>query len=76
MAEKINSMTILGKGYITFDALTLLTRNNVNIISINYYTNQTNYVINSMGNQTKISLLKKQVYYSDDIKSIKQPKKL
>jgi len=70
LAEKINSLTIMGKGHITFDAITLLTKNNVNIISINYYTNQTNYIINSMENQTKITTLKKQVYYSDNSKSI------
>ena len=69
LAEKIDNITILGKGHITFDALTLLTKNNANIISITY-SNQVNYIINNINNQTTVTLLKKQVYYSDSKQAI------
>ncbi len=69
LAEKIDNITILGKGYVTFDALSLLTKNNANIISITY-DNQINYIINNINSQTTVTLLKKQVYYSDSKHSI------
>ena len=69
LAQKINNITILGKGYVTFDALTLLTKNNANIISITY-DNRINYIINNIDNQTQVKTLKQQVYHSDSKKSI------
>lgn len=69
LAEKIDNIIILGKGYVTFDALTLLSKNNANIISITY-NNQINYIIHNINNETPIKLLKKQVYYSDGEQSI------
>ena len=69
LAEKIENITILAKGHITFDALTLLTKNNANIISITY-NNQVNYIINNINNQTSIKQLKNQVYHSDSPQAI------
>lgn len=69
LAEKIDNITILGKGYVTFDALSLLTKNNANIISITY-DNQINYIIHNINSQTTVTLLKKQVYYSDSFHSL------
>ena len=34
-ASKINDITIVGKGYVTFDALNLMVENNIKLISIN-----------------------------------------
>lgn len=34
-ANKINDITIVGKGYVTFDALNLMAENNIKLISIN-----------------------------------------
>lgn len=34
-ASKINDITIVGKGYVTFDALNLMAENNIKLISIN-----------------------------------------
>ena len=34
-ASTINDITIIGKGHITFDALTLIAENNIKLISIN-----------------------------------------
>ncbi len=69
LAEKIDNITILGKGYVTFDALSLLTKNNANIISITY-DNQINYIIHNINSQTTVTLLKKQVCYSDSFHSL------
>lgn len=69
LAEKIDNITILGKGYVTFDALSLLSKNNANIISITY-DNQINYIIHNINSQTTVTLLKKQVYYSDSFHSL------
>ena len=34
-ASNINDITIVGKGYITFDALDLMAQNNIKLISVN-----------------------------------------
>lgn len=34
-ASKINDITIIGKGYVTFDALNLMAENNIKLIAIN-----------------------------------------
>ena len=34
-ASKINDITVVGKGYVTFDALNLIAENNIKLISIN-----------------------------------------
>ena len=75
LAEKIDNITILGKGYVTFDALSLLTKNNANIISITY-DNQINYIIHNINSQTTVTLLKKQVYYSDSFHSLLTSKEI
>ena len=43
-ADDIEDITIVGKGYITFDALSLLSRNNVNLITVNYF-GQVEYIL-------------------------------
>ena len=43
-ADDIDDITIVGKGYITFDALSLLSRNNVNLITVNYF-GQVEYIL-------------------------------
>ena len=35
-ANQISSLVIIGKGYITFDALTLIAKNNIKLISFDY----------------------------------------
>lgn len=69
LATNIENIVILGKGHITFDALNLISKENIIIIGITY-NNQIKYTITNLDNRTKIKLLKKQVYYSDDKKSI------
>ena len=38
-ASKINDITVVGKGYVTFDALNLIAENNIKLISINQEDN-------------------------------------
>ena len=40
-ASGISDITIVGKGYVTFDALTLMAENNIKLISINPRGQQT-----------------------------------
>jgi len=75
LATNIDNIVILGKGHITFDALNLLSQENVNIISTTY-NNQIRYTLNNHNNTTKITLLKKQVYHSDSKESIKTCKEI
>ena len=37
--NKIDDITIVGKGLITFDALRLISKNNIPVISIDYFGN-------------------------------------
>ena len=57
-ASKINDITIIGKGYITFDALNLIAKNNIKLISLDY-AGKLNYVLESPS-QTNVILKKKQ----------------
>lgn len=66
--KKIESITIVGKGYITFDALSLLSKNNIQIISISYY-GQIEYILHSP-NQTNPILRKQQYNVSENQKGI------
>ena len=43
-ANKISSILIIGKGYITFDALTLISKNNIKLISFDYF-GHLNYIL-------------------------------
>lgn len=36
-ANKVSDITIMAKGHITFDALNLMAKNNIKLISINYF---------------------------------------
>lgn len=45
-ANQISSLVIIGKGYITFDALTLIAKNNIKLISFDY-TGKLNYLMES-----------------------------
>ena len=36
-ANKISDITIMCKGHVTFDALNLIAKNNIKLISINYF---------------------------------------
>ena len=40
-ANKVSDITIMTKGHITFDALNLMAKNNINLISINYSVKST-----------------------------------
>lgn len=42
-ANKVSDITIMAKGHITFDALNLMAKNNIKLISINYF-GQINYI--------------------------------
>lgn len=58
-ANKINDITIVGKGYVTFDALNLMAENNIKLISINP-RGGLNYTLESP--DSKNVKLKKQQY--------------
>ena len=58
-ADDIEDITIVGKGYITFDALSLLSRNNVNLITVNYF-GQVEYMLEKPSQ--KYVQLKKEQY--------------
>ena len=62
-ADDIDDITIVGKGYITFDALSLLSRNNVNLITVNYF-GQVEYMLEKPSQ--KYVQLKKEQYKSSD----------
>ena len=68
-AKKITDILINGKGYITFDALTLLSENNIPLISINYY-GQIEYIMKTP-TEENIKLRKKQYKLSENIEGIK-----
>lgn len=64
LVEKIEDITIIGKGYITFDAMHLLAINDVKLIKVNYY-GQVEYVLNSP-TDSNIILRRKQYTLSED----------
>lgn len=66
--KKIENITIVGKGYITFDALSIISKNNIQVISINYY-GQIEYILQS-SNQTNPILRKQQYKISENQKGI------
>lgn len=62
--KKVTDILILGKGYITFDALTLIAQNNISLISTNYY-GQIEYILTSPQYEN-ITLRKKQYLLSEN----------
>ncbi len=63
-ASKINDITIVGKGYVTFDALNLMAENNIKLISINPRGEMT-YTLESP-NWRNVVLKKKQYQLSEN----------
>lgn len=68
-ASSINDITIIGKGHITFDALTLIAENNIKLISINP-KGQLTYTLESP-DWSNVELKKQQYKLSENIKGIK-----
>ena len=68
-ASTINDITIIGKGHITFDALTLIAENNIKLISINP-KGQITYTLESP-NQANVKLKKQQYKSSENKKGLK-----
>ncbi len=66
--KEIENITIVGKGYITFDALSLLSKNNIQLISISYY-GQIEYILQTP-NQINPILRKQQYKVSENQKGI------
>ena len=56
--NKIDDITIVGKGLITFDALRLISKNNIPVISIDYFGN-IDYLL-EYPNETNIFIKKRQ----------------
>lgn len=69
LASKITDITILGKGYITFDALKLLAKNNTKLVVVNYQ-GKIEYILESPENQNNLKLKKQQYKASEDTRSI------
>lgn len=69
LASKITDITILGKGYITFDALKLLAQNNTKLVVVNYQ-GKIEYILESPENQNNLKLKKQQYKASEDTRSI------
>ena len=67
-ANKVSDITIMAKGHITFDALNLMAKNNIKLISINYF-GQINYILESP-NQNNIVLKKLQYQASENHKGL------
>lgn len=65
-AKKISDILIIAKGYVTFDALTLISQNNIPLISTNYY-GKIEYVLKTP-NDENITLRKKQYKTSENYK--------
>ena len=68
-ASKINDITIIGKGYVTFDALNLMAENNIKLISINPRGELT-YTLESP-DWRNVALKKKQYQLSENKKGFK-----
>lgn len=73
-ANKISSVLIIGKGYITFDALTLISKNNIKLISFDYF-GHLNYILES-SDWRNVKLKKYQYQLSENSKGIKIAKEL
>ena len=67
-ANQISSLVIIGKGYITFDALTLIAKNNIKLISFDY-TGKLNYLIESP-DWRNVKIKKQQYLLSENKKGI------
>ena len=67
-ANKVSDITIMAKGHITFDALNLMAKNNIKLISINYF-GQINCILESP-NQNNIVLKKLQYQASENHKGL------
>ena len=68
-ASTINDITIIGKGHITFDALTLIAENNIKLISINP-KGQITYTLESP-NPANVKLKNQQYKSSENKKGLK-----
>ena len=68
-ASTINDITIIGKGHITFDALTLIAENNIKLISINP-KGQLTYTLESP-DWANVELKKQQYKLSENKKGLK-----
>ncbi|WP_365316371.1 CRISPR-associated endonuclease Cas1 [uncultured Methanobrevibacter sp.] len=73
-ANKISSILIIGKGYITFDALTLISKNNIKLISFDYF-GRLNYILESP-DRRNVKLKKYQYQLSENSKGIRIAKEL
>ena len=68
-ASTINDITIIGKGHITFDALTLIAENNIKVISVNP-KGQLTYTLESP-DWANVELKKQQYKLSENKKGLK-----
>lgn len=68
-ASKIDDITIVGKGYITFDALNLIAQNNIKLIAIDYRGNLT-YTLESP-DERNVYLKKQQYLLSENTLGLK-----
>lgn len=73
-AKKISDILIIGKGYITFDALSLISQNNIPLISTNKY-GHIEYILTTP-NDEKILLRKKQYKLSENFQGIEISKEI
>lgn len=73
-ASKINDITVVGKGFVTFDALTLMAQNNIKLISINP-KGQLTYTIESP-DWRNVKLKKEQYKSSENKTGLKISKEL
>lgn len=72
--KKITDILIIGKGYITFDALTLISQNHIPLISTNHY-GHIDYILTAP-NEDNIKLRKKQYMISENCHGIKISKEI
>ena len=72
--QDITDILIIGKGSISFDALNLIAKNNVKLISIDYYGNF-NYILESP-NQNNIELKRKQYLLSESYNGLEIAREL
>ena len=73
-ASTVNDITIIGKGYVTFDALNLMAENNIKLIAINP-RGQLTYTLESP-NWRNVKLKKEQYKLSENRKGLEISKKL
>lgn len=73
-AKKVTDILITAKGYITFDALTLISQNNIALIATNNY-GQIEYIVRSPQKENVI-LIKKQYKTSENQQGLKIAKEI